>query len=255
MRSSEPSRTGREPSTCVQALASRRPRNLSRARTCSVCATSPNRRFLSGVGRTVEAMSVAPCSALASLAITVLDRPILQALDRGRAEGTPSVRRNLALTMLLTDSEISVLLAEPKPEVDQRKLLQAFANTTPKDGHRRHAIMVKGATGNRFQLSLRQSILDPYDFSVILTLIRADGSLNLRRHNGTSHAHANPIERDTFRGVCHVHEATERYQRRGNDPEHFARPTTDFSDLATAVIAMLRVASFPPPTQLSLEGT
>jgi len=37
--------------------------------------------------------------------------------------------------------------------------------------------------------------------------------------------------------------------------EHFARPTTDFSDLATAVISMLHVVSFPPPSQLSLEGT
>lgn len=159
------------------------------------------------------------------------------------------------LTMLLNDGEISALLAEQKSEVDPRKLLQTFAHTTPKDGHRRHAITVTGAAGNRFQLSLRQSILDPYDFSVILTVIRPQGSLNLRRHNGTSHAHSNPIEGDRFQGVCHVHEASERYQRRGSDAEHFARPTTDFSDLATAVISMLHVVSFPPPSQLSLEGT
>jgi hypothetical protein len=81
------------------------------------------------------------------------------------------------------------------------------------------------------------------------------GRSNLRRHNGTSHAHANPVEGDRFRGVCHVHEATERYQRRGSDAEHFARPATDFSDLATAVTAMLRAASFQPPSQLAFEGT
>lgn len=85
-----------------------------------------------------------------------------------------------------------------------RALLQAFVNLTPKDGHRRHAITVSGEAGNRFQLSLRQSVLDPYDFSVILTAIRPDGSLNLRRHNGPSHAHSNPIEGDRFQGVCHV---------------------------------------------------
>jgi hypothetical protein len=157
--------------------------------------------------------------------------------------------------MLLTDAEISKLLAEQKPEVDARNLLQAFANTTPKDGHRRRAITVVGKDGSRFQLSLRQSILDPYDFSVILSVIRSEGSLNLRRHNGTSHSHSNPIEGDRFQGVFHVHEATERYQQRGSDAEHFARPTTDFSGLATAVHAMLRVASFQPPSQLSLEGT
>lgn len=167
----------------------------------------------------------------------------------------PSIGRNLALTMLLTDAEISALLAEQKPEVDPHKLLQTFANTTPKDGHRRNAITVNGAAGDRFQLSLRQSILDPYDFSVILTVIRPDGSLNLRRHNGTSHAHSNPIEGDKFQGVCHIHEATERYQRRGSDAEHFARATTHFSDLATALNAMLRIASFQPPSQLSLEVT
>ncbi len=124
------------------------------------------------------------------------------------AEGMPSIRGNLALTMLLTDGDISSLLSEQKSSVDPRKLLQTFANATPKDGHRRHAITVNGAAGNRFQLSLRQSILDPYDFSVILTVIRSEGSLNLRRHNGTSHAHSNPIEGERFQGVCHVHEAT-----------------------------------------------
>jgi hypothetical protein len=149
--------------------------------------------------------------------------------------------------MLLTDSEISALLTEQKAE--------AFANTTPKDGHRRHALTVEGAAGNRFQLSVRQNVLDPYDFSVILTLIRTDGSLNLLRHNGTSHAHRNPIEGDRFQAVCHVHVATERYQKRGSDPEHFAEPTTDFSDLATALMAMLRAGNFQPPSQLTLEGT
>jgi hypothetical protein len=70
-----------------------------------------------------------------------------------------------------------MLMAEEKPEVDPQRLLQTFANTTPKDGHRRHSITVTGAAGTRFQLALRQSVLDPYDFSVILTVIRPDGSL------------------------------------------------------------------------------
>lgn len=212
--------------------------------------------FSSAVGRTVEQVSAVPSSALASAFTTALDRRVLRALHRGRT-GRNAVDRKETwwLMMLLTDAEISGLLAEQKPEVDSRKLLQTFANTTPKDGHRRHAVTVSGAAGDRFQLSLRQSILDPYDFSVILTVIRPDGSLNLRRHNGTSHAHSNPIEGERFQGVCHVHEATERYQRRGSDAEHFARATSDFTDLATAVNAMLRVASFQPSSQLSLEGT
>lgn len=167
----------------------------------------------------------------------------------------PSIRRNLALFMFLTDADISALLAEPKPEVNPRGLLRKFANTSPRDGHRRDALAVTGAAGSRFLLALRQSIFDPYDFSVILTAILPEGSLNLRRHNGTSHTHSNPIEGDRFGGVCHVHEATERYQRRGSEAEHFARATTEFTDLATAVSAMLRVAHFQPPSQLALEGT
>jgi len=176
-------------------------------------------------------------------------------LEVSVAAGLRRLGRNLLLTMLLTDAQITGLLDERKPEVDPRTLLRTFANLTPTHSHRRHAITVTGEGGNRFQLSLRQSVLDPYDFSVILTVVRPDGSLNLRRHNGTSHAHSNPIEGDGFQGVCHVHEATERYQQRGSDAEHFARPTTEFSDLATAVNAMLRAASFQSPSQLTLEQT
>jgi len=87
--------------------------------------------------------------------------------------------------MVLSDAEIAAMLAEQKPEVDARALLHAFANRSPKSGHRRHAVPVDGAAGTRFQLSLRQSTLDPYDFSVILSVVRREGTLNLRRHNGT----------------------------------------------------------------------
>jgi hypothetical protein len=212
--------------------------------------------FLSGVGRTVEQVGIAPSSALASpQPPSIWIGSSSERSPEDAAAGMPSTGRNLPLTMLLTDAEISALLAEEKSAVDSRRLLQTFANTTLKDSHRRHSITVNGAAGDRFQLSLRQSALDPYDFSVILTVIRPDGSLNLRRHNGTSHAHSNPIEGNRFQGICHVHEATERYQRRGSDAEHFARVTSDFSDLATALNAMLRVANFQPPAQLSLEGS
>jgi hypothetical protein len=211
--------------------------------------------FASGAGRTVPEVSAASSPAVASRPseLTRIGSPQEPRLATAAA-GLWPLGRNLALTMLLTDMQITDLLAEQKPEVDPRTVLQIFTNQTPKDGHRRHAITVAGEAGNRFQLSLRQSVLDPYDFSVILTVIRPDGSLNLRRHNGTSHAHANPLEGDRFQGICHVHEATARYQQRGSDAEHFARPTADFSDLATAVNAMLRAGSFQAPSQLSLEG-
>ena len=150
---------------------------------------------------------------------------------------------------------IASLLAEPKAEVDDRKLLRDLTTSKPKDGHRRHSITVDGGAGSAFQLALRQSVHDPYDFSVILIVVQADGAMNLRRHNGPTHQHRNPIEGERFRGEFHIHTATERYQERGNEPEHYAVPTNEFSDLATALTAMLTAATFKEPPQLSLDRT
>jgi len=69
--------------------------------------------------------------------------------------------------VLLTDSEIDALLTEPKPEVGARALLASLQSS--KTGHRRASISVEGDSGSTFLLSLRQSELDPENFSVILT--------------------------------------------------------------------------------------
>ncbi len=154
---------------------------------------------------------------------------------------------------MLTDLQIANLLAEPKPEVDPVDFLTRLGNKDVTLGHRRHAVPVTGEHGNRFTLSVRQSVLDPYNFSVILTYTGPDGvSVNLRRHNGPTHPHLNPLEDERFSGVFHVHMATERYQRIG-DAERFAEPTDAFNDLATAFSAMLSAANFAPPAQLSIE--
>jgi hypothetical protein len=75
------------------------------------------------------------------------------------------------------------------------------------------------ADGGFFILRVRQNALDAYDFSIILTYQPLGGSeFILRRHNGPSHRHRNPIEDEEFDGACHIHEATERYQLRATHP-------------------------------------
>lgn len=161
---------------------------------------------------------------------------------------------NYAHAVTLTDDEIAGLLAEPKPTVDGQQALTALAQATPANSHRRHRVPIATSGPHAFVLHLRQSSLDPYDFSVILTYVAPDGTtMNLRRHNGPSHQHRNAMEGDIFRGRPHVHMATERYHAAGHDPEGYAEPTEAFHDLATALQAMLADTGFAPPPQLSFS--
>ena len=97
---------------------------------------------------------------------------------------------------------------KPLPK-DWRRIM----SLRPKRGHSEHQLALTGNDGNQFRLILRQSIVNPLDFSVILA-VRVPQStrlFRLQRYNGRSHAHTNSIEGDTFYGY-HIHMATERYQ-------------------------------------------
>jgi hypothetical protein len=155
---------------------------------------------------------------------------------------------------MLTDSRIAQLLQEAKPTLDAQALLAALRRSAPRHGHRRAARRFVGDRGTSFAIHLRQSAIDAYAFSVILTVSLADNGpeLRLRRHNGRGHSHVNKIEGTRLPSTFHVHIATERYQQRGFDIDGFAEATTAFSDLATALDAMLRAANFTPPDQGSL---
>ncbi|MDW5595841.1 hypothetical protein VSS74_15945 [Conexibacter stalactiti] len=156
--------------------------------------------------------------------------------------------------MLLTDAEIARLIDERKPALDAVAFLHAFARSAPVRGHRRTTRSVVGESGSRFDVHLRQGVFSPYDFSVILAYLPPHGTeLILRRHNGRGHPHRNKLERDTVdRDAFHIHFATERYQLAGLSIDGFAEPTTAFSDLATALDAMLVAGGFEPPPQRSL---
>lgn len=150
----------------------------------------------------------------------------------------------------LSDAQIADLLAEPKPFVDELALLRSMK---PGDNQqRRCSIRFRGDHGSEFALHIRQNALDPYDFSVILSLERGPQPLNLRRHNGSNHPHRNKIEGTRVDFVPHVHIATHRYQEGGHDAEGYAVQAEDFSDLAGALRSMILVAGFRPPRQTTM---
>jgi hypothetical protein len=159
-----------------------------------------------------------------------------------------------ASSPMLSDDRIKRLLQEGKPNFEPRSILKAFAESNPKHGHRRLTRRFRGDKGTAFALHLRQSTIDPYDFSVILAFepLTGGGETILRRHNGRGHAHRNEIEGTRLPSTFHVHMATERYQQHGHDIDGYAEATTDFDSLATGLDEMLRVAHFKPPAQPSL---
>ncbi len=127
-----------------------------------------------------------------------------------------------------TDTEIALLLQEPKPlGTDWRSRVEL----RPKRGHRERDLEVLGTSRSEFRLILRQNTLNVLDFSLILA-VQVPGSTHLfrlRRYNGKSHEHTNLIEGTTFYDF-HIHMATQRYQELGTREDAFAEPTDRFGD-------------------------
>jgi len=159
------------------------------------------------------------------------------------------------MAVQLSDAEITRLLAERKAlPTNFRQLLQP----KPKRGHSEHEMSIKGGARSRFRLLIRQSLLNPLDFSVILGYLPEEvtGLFRLRRYNGKSHEHTNKIEGGRFYEF-HIHTATERYQERGMDEDGFAEPTGRFSDLSGAIDCMVADCGFdlPAEPQMGLRFT
>lgn len=145
----------------------------------------------------------------------------------------------------LSDAQIAALLAEPKPLPDgfrSRLVVKA------KRGHHEAELDVQGTAGSEFRIILRRSSLNPLDFSAILAYRMPDTNtvILLRRYNGKSHSHSNPIERQRFYDF-HIHTATERYQLTGNRAESFAEPTTRYATLDEALDCLLADCAFTFP--------
>jgi hypothetical protein len=154
------------------------------------------------------------------------------------------------MSTIVDDRTIQERLAEAKPEVDPADLIPRKL----KRGHLEASKQVEGAAGSKFRLIVRQNRLDVLDFSVILgwempSLMRV---FKLKRCNGRSHQHRNPIEGTGPFFDFHVHVAIERYQLHGSSEEHYAEPTSAYTDLNGAIRHLLETCSFRSPVQGTL---
>ena len=149
------------------------------------------------------------------------------------------------MEIMYSDRKIEAFIREPK----------VLPDNWYSDLYKNEKLDVKGKNGNRYYIIIRQSSIYPLDFSAILT-VRAPLSsrdFRLRRYNGSTQPHTNPIEKEVVVGF-HIHYATERYQQRGNDEETYAEETCRFSDLDGALRCLLEDANFEelPQSQLHI---
>lgn len=156
---------------------------------------------------------------------------------------------------ILSDTEIRDLLQERKP------LPANWATrlkTIPKaeQQYKQRQLEVNGDNGHDFKIVLRQSALNPMDFSCILVFIDKDGTeYPLIRFNGDHPSgHTNRVEKSageknhTFKDTCHIHEATERYQRAGKKIDHFAKPTKLYNSFDSALAEFVKTNGFDVPS-------
>ena len=152
---------------------------------------------------------------------------------------------------VLTDGEIAFLLAEPKPlPSDYRARVQ----TKLKRGHRERELDINGTSGGRYRLILRQSAINPLDFSVILASFPTQSNTLFRlcRYNGKSHEHTNILETQVFYDF-HIHRATERYQRSGLREDSFAEPSRRYQDFNGALRCLIQDCAFELPANDQAE--
>ena len=144
--------------------------------------------------------------------------------------------------LTLTDEQIGALIKEPKTVPEG---LIPLTKMIERNQHRRKELDVAGASGNNFLIAIRQSMLNPMDFSVILGYKNPGFNtiFRLRRYNGKSHYHTNTIEQEQFFDF-HMHTATERYQSRGSREDHFAQIDNRYYSLESAVGCLLADCGF-----------
>jgi hypothetical protein len=114
---------------------------------------------------------------------------------------------------------------------------------------------LENASYNDFRIILRQSIINPLDFSIILAFRPSQSNVLFRlvRYNGKSHEHTNTIENISFYDY-HIHKATERYQQIGAREDTYAEATDRFANIQEAISCLIKDCSFEIPlgTQISL---
>jgi hypothetical protein len=136
--------------------------------------------------------------------------------------------------MVLSDEEIARLLALPKVICNPR----AREKRQWKSARINYSVLAEGAS---FEVYVRQNLLVTDAFSCGLIYQHPSGEkVTLMRCNGGYHRHGNPLESvDTIGVCCHIHIATQRYMEAGRKPEHYAEPTSLYSDVSGALITLM----------------
>lgn len=147
----------------------------------------------------------------------------------------------------LTEEQIQELITERKPLPEG---LVPSPKMTMRNKSWRRDIEITSDAGHTFIIKVRQSEVSLFDFSVILgyRLPGLSRVFLLRRYNGKSHNHTNPIENEKFRDF-HRHTATERYQKRGCKEEHFAEIDKRFTTIESAIECLLHDCGFISPVE------
>lgn len=154
------------------------------------------------------------------------------------------------MTGLLTDDQITRLLSEPKPlPVNFRTRLR----TREKSGHsqRQRDLPIVGGAGSEFRLFIRESVIDPLEFTIGLTyrMPHSNIEFRLRRYDGKSHFHTNRLDGTPGFFDFHIHYATERYQAAGRPEDAYAVVTDAYSDAAGALAQMINDCGFVLPEE------
>jgi len=145
--------------------------------------------------------------------------------------------------VILSEEEIGSLIQEPKPFPEG---LSPLIKMSEFNKHRRKEIKVVCESGHEFVINVRQAVMAPMNFSVILAyeLPNFHRQFRLCRYNG-KHEHTNPIEKHKF-DCTHVHSATERYQELGGREDLFAMPDSRYYSLESAIQCFLADCGFRP---------
>jgi hypothetical protein len=104
-----------------------------------------------------------------------------------------------------TDLQINEFIIEEKPLPSGYRDLLIGSKMKKKDSHKRSELNISGINGTNFVIHVRQNLLYPLNFSVILSceLVETTGEFRLRRYNG-KHVHTNMIERNRLHDF-HIH--------------------------------------------------
>ena len=152
---------------------------------------------------------------------------------------------------ILKDTEIADLIAERKPLPASWRPRLRTRKARP--GYRESELEVKGDSGHKFKIIIKENPNLPNDFSVILVFLDTETTAKwrLKRHNSPcSFPHTNWIEfrqglpNSRFENVPHIHTCTERYQEQGSHEDLFAETTEDYTDLEGAITSLVKNCGF-----------